>query len=207
MREDLANLVHPVLAYGLALRDRLEAGELPNLEQEQAALKALLLTDEKARWTPDFGGEGPLGARYALVCWLDELFGCYSSWATCWNARTLEEALYHTRDGQHAFWDQAELIAQADKLSVLEVYYLCVALGFRGARRTDAPSVWRWAQAVTARLSRRRAWTAPPELEPPAFVPPLRGRAKVRRMLRACGLVLALLVPVAAFFVVRHLAG
>ena len=57
MREELANLVHPVFAHALHLKDRLRQGDTLVLETEQAALKGLLLSDlESRRWT-DFGGE------------------------------------------------------------------------------------------------------------------------------------------------------
>src|SRR5579859_859982 len=107
MQDDIGNLVHPVIAYGLVLKDRLDSGAAPSLHAEQATLRSLLLTEpEAARWA-DFGGEpeGPavgfkvqpaegeapagserfLGARYALVCWLDELFILNTSWESPWN--------------------------------------------------------------------------------------------------------------------------
>ena len=110
MRDEIANLVHPVLTYGVDLKDRLDRGEDPNLESEQAHLKGLLLSDSEARRHGDFGGEGDahsmvsvvgatrggdsgrrggsdhfLGVRYALACWLDELFILGSSWESAWN--------------------------------------------------------------------------------------------------------------------------
>ena len=38
MRDEIANLVHPVLIYGVDLKERLDRGEDPNLESEQAQL-------------------------------------------------------------------------------------------------------------------------------------------------------------------------
>src|SRR4051794_23830402 len=98
MQEEIANLVQPVFAHGLALRDRLEAGQSLNIEVEQAALKAMLLTEMEAQRWLDYGadanrgrsGEGEaeatfLGIRYAMACWLDELFILYSPWERVWN--------------------------------------------------------------------------------------------------------------------------
>src|SRR5689334_23242194 len=100
MREEIANVVHPVLARGLRLRERLLRGENPSFEAEQSALVGLLRGDDEARRWPDYGGEdaprpgtaseqstgGPfLGARYALACWLDELFVLDSPWSERWN--------------------------------------------------------------------------------------------------------------------------
>src|SRR5207237_236794 len=109
MREEIANLVHPVLAYGLRLKGRLDRGEEANLETEQATLRGLLLSEGEARRWADFGGEAPtertisppaedgvrrperfLGVRYALACWLDEIFVLDSPWGQEWNERKLE---------------------------------------------------------------------------------------------------------------------
>src|SRR5262249_56273100 len=64
----------------------------------------------RRRW-PDFGGDSDtagelrgggaqrfLGIRYALVCWLDELFIVGTRWSARWNERKLEVALYGTHD-------------------------------------------------------------------------------------------------------------
>ena len=63
-----------------------------------------------------------------------------------------------------------------------------------------------WVSATQARLANDfKPWTAPPELEPPTFVPPLRGRDRLQRMVLACGFVFLLLVPLLAFLLVRQL--
>src|SRR4051812_38641783 len=115
MQEELANLVHPVLHYGLALKERLQRGDAPSLDLEQTRLKTMLLTELDAGQYPEYGGEGGvggfgtaiegrpaamaasgnfLGARFALTCWLDELFIVHSPWSSAWNERKLEVALY-----------------------------------------------------------------------------------------------------------------
>ena len=42
MRADLADIVHPILDYGLSLRVRLDAGEPLQWDLEQATLKEML---------------------------------------------------------------------------------------------------------------------------------------------------------------------
>src|SRR5438477_11717841 len=108
MRDELANLIHPLLLQGLRLKERVERGELLNLTTEQAALKSLLLSEGEARRLPDFGGDDAayaglvrgqvnpdhfLGVRYGLACWLDELFLTNSAWSKPWSEARLEEAL------------------------------------------------------------------------------------------------------------------
>jgi type VI secretion system protein ImpK len=191
MQEEIANLVHPVLACGLRLKERLQQGDKPLLDVEQATLKGLLLSEAEARRWTSFGGEagagGPgelaapgagrrggeqqfLGIRYALVCWLDELFTLDSPLAGAWNERKLEVALYGTNDRAWKFWDQAR---RAETLP----------------ERTQV---------------RGQQWDGPAELDPPTRVPPLHGREKLQRMVLTGGVALLVLIPILAFFVVRQ---
>src|SRR4051794_25297936 len=96
MNRDLGNQVYRVINHALALRERLERGESPDIEKEQGQLMALIQNEMEARRLPDYGGDGAnfLGVRYALACWLDELFIVYSPWADLWNKRKLEVTLY-----------------------------------------------------------------------------------------------------------------
>lgn len=221
MRDEIANLVHPVLTYGLRLRDRLEAGEKPSLELEQAVLKGMLLSELEAQRYSDFGGDverdvarndeeaAPLflGIRYALVCWLDELFILYSPWEAAWNEHKLEAALYGTNDRAWKFWQQARLAESRPGGDALEAFYLCVMLGFRGELRESPEQLRLWTAAAQAQVTRNRAggWTPPPGIEPPTYVPPLRGRDKLQRMVLVSGMTLLVLIPIVVFFLVRRL--
>ena len=49
MRDELAKLVHPVMAHALALKERLDGGEVPHLETEQATILGMLLSESEAR--------------------------------------------------------------------------------------------------------------------------------------------------------------
>jgi type VI secretion system protein ImpK len=241
MRDELASLVHPVFRYGLALKERLDRGEAPHLETEQAALVGLLTGEAEARRSLDFAGDqaagaaarpplsptgiagsgevaagqsgerrgGPfLGARYALVCWLDELFVLYTSWADAWSEHKLEVALYAGNDRAWRFWDQAKLAATRSA-DALEVYFLCVALGFRGELHEEAERLDEWFESTRGQLTRSlaRDWAGPPELEPPMRVPRLHGRSRLRRMVLAAGAALLLLVPAVALFLVLMTSG
>jgi type VI secretion system protein ImpK len=234
MRDELADLVYPVLEYGLSLRERLEAGgrgmEEPALEAEQATLQGLLLPEADARRWPDYGGDpgqpgvlgsgasesgvpaagvtGPpghasrfLGVRYALVCWLDELFVLDSPWAERWNEHKLEVLLYASNDRAWKFWDQARQAAVRGA-GPLEAFFLCVLLGFRGELGEDPGRLSEWIAQARALLTRApgRGWTAPPALEPPTNVPPLHGRRRLQRLILIAGAVLLAVLPVVAFF-------
>ncbi len=228
MQQDLANLVHPVLRYGLQLKERLERGETPSLEIEQAALRGLLLSDmEASRWT-EFGGEGDagslsfgagseaapglgsgsfLGARYALVCWLDEMFILHSPWSETWNVRKLEAALYGSNERAWRFWEQARLAENRPTTDALEVFFLCVMQGFRGELGEAPERLRAWCKSVQVKLSRLgEDWPQPPELEPPINVPPLHGADRFRRTLYWTFVLLLFLVPLFSFLLVQHLS-
>lgn len=216
MREEIASLVHPVIRYGLRLKERLAAGEAPLLDIEQAALKGLLQTEVEARRYTSFGGdtrgeEGGdrgafLGLRYALVCWLDEVFTIDGPWQAQWNERKLEADLYGSNDRAWKFWEQARLAESRPESDPLEVSFLCVMLGFSGELRNQPDRLRQWVAATQARVAQIRGqeWAYPAELDPPTFVPPLRGRERLQRMVISGGLVLLVLIPLLAFFVVQH---
>ena len=235
MRDRIAQLVHPVLAHGLQLRSRLERGEQTNLEQEQAILKDLLLSEfESLRWA-EFGGDaanraaaptGPaseaetldgrqhtadhfLGIRYLLACWLDELFSNDSQWGTCWNERKLEMELYGTNDRAWKFWDQAATARSRPGTDALEVAYLCVSLGFRGKHRGDADQLRTWLNSAKRRLGRvdDAHWKAAAEEVRPAEVPPLEGRRKLHRMALTAWVALLVLVPLVSTWLVHKLGS
>jgi type VI secretion system protein ImpK len=223
MREELANLVHPVLSAGLRLKARLERGESPSLEAEQAALVGLLHSasgggasaefngdrrDERIGFGIDNANQPFLGVRYALVCWLDELFVLDSPWSGPWNEHKLEVQLYESNDRAWRFWDQARLAASRPTVDALEVYFLCVMLGFSGELGEDSNRLVEWLATTRQQLSQARAreWPTPPAREPVTRVPPLTGRRRLRNMLLVAVAVLLALVPAVAFVLARQMS-
>ena len=212
MQESIAQLVHPVFSYGLQLKERLSRGEALTFEIEQAALKGLLLSEIEARRWADFAGDGDpaggssgrgrgaqqfLGIRYALVCWLDELFILDSPWSARWNERKLEVALYGTNDRAWKFWEQAKQTEARSGSDAIEVFFLCVMLGFRGEVVEEPERLRGWVAAARSQLARVKGqeWVAPPELVPTSHVPPLVGRQRLLRMVVTGGVLLLVLVP------------
>lgn len=227
MRDEIANLVHPILGYGLRLKERLDRGENPDFLQEQSTLKGMLLGELEARRWPDYGGESGddraggsnmggaarrspdqfLGVRYILACWIDETFIVDSQWESQWNERKIEEALYGTNDRAWTFWEQAQLAEARRGSDALEACYLCVMLGFRGDFRDRADELKAWVDTVGKRLGREQGseWKSPPELEAPINVPPLRGREKLQTMILWVAAFAFILVPVIALYLVSQL--
>jgi hypothetical protein len=213
MRDEIANLVHPIFARGLRLRERLLQGEEPSFEAEQAELLGLLLSEREALRWPEFGGDaadqgGFLGARYALACWLDELFVLDSPWSQRWNENKLEVRLYATNDRAWKFWDQARLAADRTQSDALETFFIGVMLGFTGEKVDNPLQLLDWLALTRKHLRQagQAAWRPPPGIEPGTRVPPLRGRQALQRLLLLASAALLLAVPLVAFVLARRLS-
>jgi type VI secretion system protein ImpK len=240
MRDDIANVVYPVLSHGLRLKDRLTRGESPNLSEEQAILEGLL--NQVRRFDPvasmpaaaasvrdpnlsvrlfddpspgsiagvgagGGGGHQFLGMRYALACWLDEILGD-SPVGEWWKNHTLERKLFQKRERAVDFWKHAGLAESLPSSDALETYYLCAMLGFRGEYGRTPERLASWRREVETRLDRAQSAepASPPDGEPPINVPPLRGRERLRSAALALGALLALLIPLIAFYLVSRLS-
>lgn len=211
MKKELADYVFPILNRGLRLRACLERGERVELAKERTEL-IRQLRNLPAR--PEFIGDGDqfLGIRYALACWLDELFilGLSPStnplWSDDWKTNAVEIEFHPNRERLRAieFWNQEKLAQQFDA-DVLEVFYLCVLLGFRGINREELARLKEWRQRTEEVLKRERSsrWPNRPSDRPvPTDVSPLLARNRLLRAMLLLGAVVGLLVPLVTFFLV-----
>ena len=219
MHDPTARFVYPVLEAGLRLKRRLAGGSPPPFDREHARLKELLFAPVPP--DPVFGPAPEptsgrrtdpvafLGVRYALACWLDELFTRAPGWADRWNERKLEVELYGTNDRAWKFWEQARLAEQAPADDALEVFYLCVRLGFRGSLDADPTRLGEWLTAARDRLARLPAYQTPYDLEPDPTpdVPPRHAARRFDRMLRVAGAVLLVAVPAVGFLLAFRAGG
>lgn len=213
MRDDIAELVYPVLVRGLRLQERLRRGEQPELKSEQGQLKAML--NKSGAGAAEFGGDGGpldsmrrdssrfLGIRYALCCWLDEIF-IDAAWEGYEND-PLELQLYQTRQRAPTFWHQARLAEQRPGSDALEAFFLCVMLGFRGDLRNDPTRLRAWFDATQARIiSGLGQGIFDPNTIPadsvPSYVPARRNRERFRRMVLIWGGTLLASVFLLALF-------
>ncbi len=226
MQSLLAEVVHCVIEHGLDLRHRLDDGRQGSLDVEQAILKDLLLAESETARIPEYGPdrERPrgkligvestpaessqsdfLGVRYALVCWLDELFTSDDSdWAAQWNEQKLEVELYGSNDRSWRFWQQAQLAQTRASDDAPEVFYLCVMLGFRGDLRNRDQQLRSWAASARHRLGQVHEieWPYASQLNVPAAARPLRGRHWLRQMVMVASLSLVAIVPLVAFLLI-----
>jgi type VI secretion system protein ImpK len=205
MQEESANPVFAVIDHALYVKEGLDRGDAPVLSAEQATLKQLLSDESEFKRYTDISIE--LDIRYALVCWLDELFILSPAWGGQWNEQKLEVELFGTNDRAWKFWEKARRALTRADSDVLEVYYLCVMLGFRGELYDDPGALYAWTAAARSQVERNQvqAWVPPPELEPPSHVPPLHGRERFGRMVLRGGVALLILIPCAVLFLAQQL--
>src|ERR1700694_3217684 len=166
MREEIASLVYPVFTHGIRLKKRLaDSDDVPDFATAQNELQGLLQSASEARSSTAFAGDRPsgdsirgrpgdhfLGMRYALVCWLDEIFILDSPWKDQWNQHSLEVDLYNSRERAWRFWDQADRASAPPSTDALEVFFLCVMLGFRGDKASNPEELTQWCERMKAQL-------------------------------------------------------
>jgi type VI secretion system protein ImpK len=71
-------------------------------------------------------------ARYAVCAWMDETI-LSSSWAhkNQWRPELLQRVYYHSSDAGQKFFERLRGLGAHDN-DIREVYFLCLALGFKG---------------------------------------------------------------------------
>lgn len=112
-------------------------------------------------------------ARFAVVAFLDEsVLGCRSSIFADWTRKTLGAELYgHMLAGEIFFQELQKILKRSDSsqtADLLEVYCLCLLLGFKGqyASEGELRSLTRQAQEKIRRVR------GTPELSPRGGIPP-----------------------------------
>jgi type VI secretion system protein ImpK len=227
MNPAMAKQFHEIVGYGLDLKEKLEQGARPPLDYELERLRASLLGGSELRNDPEYTGEKGtsgdirvtqgrgmdnrfLGARYALTCWLDEIFIADSPYADAWNERKLEVSIYGgSSDRAWRFWEQARLAEKRPGTDALEVFYWCVMLGFRGELREQPDKLRDWVVGIRDRI--RRAHRV--ELSLPAdqgfntHVPQLVGRDRFGGMIKVAAALALIAVPLIIVLIMRGVAS
>lgn len=121
--------VDPIFLHVLDLLDRISEGIDPDPKEERIQIRALLDQGEAIVGS----GESWELTKYALVSWIDEVL-VSSSWSQgdWWSNNVLEVEFFNTRLCNEQFFLNAQSASLLDDRDALEVYYICVILGFRG---------------------------------------------------------------------------
>ena len=135
MTPRFAQAVDPIFLHVLGLLDRINRGERPSAPDERLRIRAMI---DQAEAVVGAGQEWEL-AKYALVSWIDEVL-VDTPWdgQDWWSNNVLEMEYFKTRSCFEQFYLRAQEATTLTRRDALEVYYVCVVLGFRGLYRDPA---------------------------------------------------------------------
>jgi type VI secretion system protein ImpK len=155
----------PLLLMVGGMRSSTIQGDVPALRRQ--ALEEIRRFEESAR-AAGIANEVIIAGRYALCAALDEAvlatpWGAHSDWAQ----QTLLNALHREAYGGEKFFEMLERIAQdpARRIDLIELQYLCIALGFTGKFQLLEQGQTRLAQTQHDIFQRIRTVRSPPEQE------------------------------------------
>lgn len=130
--ERLAEVFAPCFTLALQLRATDEYGDAETLRER---VKALLDKTRRRATQAGLPPEDVREAEFALVAFLDETL-LSSDWSQkdAWLARPLQLERFNRYDAGEAFFDRLDGLRANPGLhaEAIEVYYLCMALGFKG---------------------------------------------------------------------------
>ncbi len=135
MTPEFAEAVDPVFLHVLGLLERIGHDEDPPAKEERARIRGWLdQAEARLGQRPDWQL-----ARYALVAWIDDVL-IDAPWQGrgWWKENALEVETFNTRLRNEQFYVRAKEASAMAKKDALEVFYLCVVLGFRGMYRDPA---------------------------------------------------------------------
>lgn len=189
MTPKLAQAVDPIFIHVLDLLEKVKGDLHPAPQEERLKIRALLDQAEAL-----FGGGSDWElSKYAIVSWIDEML-VDTPWSgqQWWANNVLEVELFNTRVCSEQFFLRAQEAASLANRDSLEVYYVCVVLGFRGmyhdphsaamiARSHGLPEdleTWAKQTSMSIRLGQGRP-PLPPTTHEVLGAPPLRMRSLV----------------------------
>lgn len=211
MKDEIARSVHPFLSAGLDLQERVSRNPSGlDLTQEQAVLKGILsrVADPPGEKAGSSGGY--LGVRYPLACWLDEVMILQTPWSSQWTDTKLETGLFGTTDRAWMFWEQAEKAKGQHGSTALEIFLLCIVLGFQGkfrGQQAELEATVRAMRAQIANMQQTETPQVPNRGAPTTSVPWLTGRNALEQMLLLASLELLIIIPVLVFLFVRYITS
>jgi type VI secretion system protein ImpK len=108
------------------------ANKQPPFEQVKADIQRLTAESQEYLNRENFSPEDYDQARFAIFAWIDEII-LNSKWnqKNRWMGEQLQRTYYNTSDAGELFYERLNNIGIQQR-DVREVYYLCLALGFKG---------------------------------------------------------------------------
>jgi type VI secretion system protein ImpK len=217
MRKEIADIVFPVIRKAIEIKEGIRVNERAwDFADAQKKLMALVQAPFPDQFRSDVVGDvraidasisttrlGFLGIRYALACWLDEIFIADSAWRERWNASKIETNLFGINDRASEFWKQAQRAQSRPTRDALEVFYLCVMLGFRGELNDNPNEIISWRESVEPQITQgeEREYAPPPGVTIPPNVRPLKGVGVMQRWMMIATIIGLLFIPLLICFV------
>jgi type VI secretion system protein ImpK len=132
MTPKFAQAIDPVMLHVLGLLDRISREERPSPPDERLRIRALI---DQAEALLGASEQWQLG-KYALAAWIDEML-VDAPWdgRDWWSNNVLEMELFSSRECYDRFYILAKEASTLANRDALEVFYICVVLGFRGLYR------------------------------------------------------------------------
>lgn len=138
MTPQFSRAVDPIFLLLLGLLDRIGRQDEVVIFDERLRIRKMIEEAEAILGlTPDWDL-----AKYALVCWVDEVL-VEAPWegSDWWNNNVLEVELFNTRLANEQFYVRSLQASALPTRDALEVFYVCVVLGFRGLYRDPDAAV------------------------------------------------------------------
>ena len=131
MTPEFASLVNPTFHDVLDVVTRIERGESVELSRERTRIRSVLEEAETRASSDNYSvrAEDFRLAKVAMVYWIDEVLTVADR---NWQSITLEWEYFGTRDRAWRFFVDGEIKARKSSPDVVEVWYLCLVLGFEG---------------------------------------------------------------------------
>jgi type VI secretion system protein ImpK len=202
----LVSAAAPILRMIGGMRGSTIQGDVPALRRQ--ALDEIRHFEENAR-SAGITNEVIIAGRYALCAALDEAvlatpWGAHSDWAR----QTLLNTLHREAYGGEKFFEMLDRIAQDPRLRIdlIELQYLCIALGFAGKFQLLEQGEARLAQTQHDIFRRIRSVRSPsePELSPHWHGVEDRRNRLVRYLPWWVALAAALALMAGAFLFLKH---
>lgn len=208
MSPEFSAAVDPVFTEVLAVIDEIEAGQTPSPEDVNTRVRGLIdQAENRLGQRPDWEL-----AKYALAAWVDDVL-IEAPWdgRRWWEQNRLEFQLFRTAEAFTNFYLQSKKATELPRKDALEVFYVCVVLGFRGlygdpeatahAEDFGLPrSLDEWARRTS--MSIQLGQGRPPLIEqgrPGTGAPPLEGKYLLIGSALFCVLMLAIALATAQY--------
>lgn len=154
-------------------------------------------------------------AKFAITAWIDDVL-IEAPWdgRRWWQENSLEFRFFRTQDRATEFYQRSKQAAALSRRDFLEIFYICVVLGFQGLYALSEsaflanelqlpPTIQEWAR-MTARsiqVGRGRAGFVD-SIRPCPGAPPLEGRFELLNTVLAFMILLAFVIVLAFFTLV-----